>query len=226
MPRETLDRRLQHLRNEVLMLGGMVEQAVLRSVDALKRRDLNESNRIYEEDAQINEVRYAIENAIIIMIATQQPIAKDLRLLASFLEISTELERIGDYAKGISKVNLRYGDNPFPIALDDIETMAELGTDMLRRALRAFVDEDVAAASRIPPEDDKVDALYNKVYRDLVNAMIAKPEIIDYANLLMWVSHNLERLADRVTNICERTVFIATGDLYELDSDLKEEISD
>lgn len=223
MPRETLDRQVHHLQNEVLLLGSMVEQAMLQSVDALKNRDLATARRIYDEDHLINEKRYAIENAILILIATQQPMARDLRMLAAILEVITELERMGDYAKGIAKVNMRLGDFYPSLNFAEFSTMADLAVGMLHRALSAFVTENAQLAHEIPAEDDAVDALYNKVYRDLVSAMIANPDIIDQANLLMWVAHNIERMADRVTNICERTVFIATGELMEMDTDDEDE---
>ncbi len=218
MTRETLDRQIHHIQDEVLLLGSMVEQAMLKSVDALKRRDLKTSRTLYEEDILINEKRFAIENAILILIATQQPMARDLRSLAAMLEVITELERMGDYAKGIGKVNIRLGNHTIPTPFREIDLMADLAVSMLHRSLSAFINEDAGQASAIPLEDDKVDDLYNHVARNLVNAMIANPENIDAANLLMWVAHNLERMADRVTNICERTVFIATGELLELES--------
>jgi phosphate transport system protein len=218
MPRDTLDRQIQHLQDEVLLLGSMVEQAMLNAVDALKNRDLDAAHQIYEEDYLINEKRFAIENAILILIATQQPIARDLRQLAAMLEVITDLERMGDYAKGIAKVTVKLGDSNISIPHSDIGHMAELAVGMLHRALSAFITENQKMASAIPLEDDEVDELYNKVYRGVVSAMIADPETSDQSNLIMWVAHNLERMADRVTNICERTVFIATGELLELDS--------
>jgi phosphate transport system protein len=223
MPRETLDRQIHQLQDEVLLLGSMVEQALLNAVDALKRRDIPTAQRIFNDDVLVNEKRYALENAIIIIIATQQPMAHDLRLLASVLETIIELERIGDYAKGISKVVVRLGDSEIPVPIREFSQMAEMCGNILHRALSAFVNEDDAQAREIVLEDDKVDALYNKAYHAIVATMIANPEIIDQANLLIWVAHNLERAADRVTNICERTVYIATGELFELDTDDSEE---
>jgi phosphate transport system protein len=223
MPRETLDRQLQHLQEEVLLLGSMVEQAMLESVDALKRQDMETAKRIFNDDHLINEKRYAIENAILILIATQQPMARDLRLMAAILEVITELERMGDYAKGIAKVTMRLNNSPTALGVREFTQMADLAVDMLHRALGAFVAEDAQMAYEIPAEDDAIDELYNTVYRNLVAAMIANPEMIDEANQLMWVAHNIERLADRVTNICERTVFIATGELMELDADDEED---
>lgn len=218
MPRQTLDREIHHLQDEVLLLGSMVEQAMLNAIDALKRRDLEAARRVYREDNLINEKRYAIENRVIILFATQQPIAHDLRLLAAILEVITELERMGDYAKGIAKINLRIGQDDTPIPGREISRMGDLAVGMLHRALSAFIAEDVAMAYRIPKEDDDVDELYNQIYRKMVAAMIADPGTIDHANYIMWVVHNIERMADRVTNICERTIFIATGELLEIDS--------
>ncbi|MBU1662366.1 MAG: phosphate signaling complex protein PhoU [Chloroflexi bacterium] len=216
MTRETLDRQIQKLLDEVLALGSMVEQAILDAVESLERRDLKAARRIYAGDKQINEKRFEIENDALIIIATQQPMARDLRILASVLDIASELERMGDYAKGIALINIRMGDDPLIKPLIDVPRMAELTTDMLHRALGAFVAGDAESALAIPKEDDEVDALYNQVYRDLLTFMISDPSTIDRATYLLWVAHNLERAADRVTNICERTVFVATGELIEI----------
>ncbi|MDZ4158648.1 MAG: phosphate signaling complex protein PhoU, partial [Anaerolineaceae bacterium] len=206
MPRETLDRQISHLKDEVILLGSMVEQAMLNAVEALKHRDAASARQIYDADLLINDKRFAIENAILILIATQQPLAKDLRMLAAMLEVITELERMGDYAKGVAKSTLKLGDAVLPLPIREISQMAELSVDMLHRALIAFINENSNEAMLIPLEDKKVDQLYNQVYRSVVCSMIANPDIIDQANLMFWVSHNLERMADRVTNICERTV--------------------
>ncbi|NLF51902.1 MAG: phosphate signaling complex protein PhoU [Leptolinea sp.] len=218
MTRELLTHQIKQLLDEVLILGSMVEQATLNAISTLKNRDVKAARDVYDDDATINEKRFAIENAIIITIATQQPMARDLRTLAAILEIITELERMGDYAKGIAKVTMRLGDVEIPIPMREIEKMGELGVGMLHRALSAFVEEDAKTASKIPVEDDAVDAIYNEMYRGLVKQMITDPGLIESTNLLLWVAHNLERLADRVTNICERTVFITTGELMEMDT--------
>lgn len=218
MTRENLNRQIHLMQDEVLLLGSMVEQAMLDAVEALKRRDTITSQRILSEDHLINEKRFAIENAILITIATQQPMAHDLRMLAAMLEVINELERMGDYAKGIGKVNLRLGDSTINIPSREISQMAEQAVSMLHRALGAFISENAKQAYAIPAEDDQVDELYNHIYRILVKQMISDPAAIDHINLLLWVAHNLERMADRVTNICERTVFTATGELMEMDS--------
>jgi phosphate transport system protein len=221
--RKTFETEIQQLKDELLVLGSMVEQQILGSVDSLKKRDLDASRRIYETDDQVNSKRYAIEEQVMIVIATQQPMAHDLRLLASILEVSGELERMGDYAKGIATVSIRMGDEPLLKPLIDIPRMAEKGADMLHRALGAFVHEDVEAARAIPAEDDEVDGLYNQIYHELMLFVIQDAKTIERANRLLWVAHNLERLADRVSNICERTVFIATGELKELEKHDKKE---
>lgn len=216
--RRTLETEIQDLRNDLIYLGSMVEQQILGSVDSLKRRDLAASEQIIQTDIQVNKKRYSIEEKVMIVIATQQPMAHDLRLLASMLEIAGELERIGDYAKGIAKISLRIADEPLIKPLVDIPRMAEKGADMLHRALRAFVEENVADAEKIPTEDDFVDNLYDQVYRELMVLIIGDPKLIQRANWLLWVAHNLERMSDRVTNVCERTIFVVTGELREISS--------
>ncbi|MEZ0394891.1 MAG: phosphate signaling complex protein PhoU [Anaerolineales bacterium] len=224
--RKSFESDIQHLKDELLLLGSMVEQATLESVEALKKRDIEASRRIYDMDLKINAKRYAIEEQVMILIATQQPMAHDLRLLASILEVAGELERMGDYAKGIATINIRMGDQPLLKPLVDVPRMAQIGTSMLHRALTAFVNEDAEAARRIPTEDDEVDLLYNQVYRELMTFVLENPQNIERANWLLWVAHNLERLADRVTNICERAIFIVTGEIKEIKTtydELKEE---
>ncbi len=218
MARETFERQLQMLLDQVLVLGSMVEQAVLDSLDALKLRDLTAARRIREADLQINEKRYSIESGCITLIATQQPMARDVRFLAAILEIITELERIGDYAKGICKITLLVSEETIdPELLSTLQQMAAIGLDMLRRALDAFVRGDAASAREIPAEDSKVDALYNQIYRKLMERMAADITTINRANHIMWAAHNLERMSDRVTNICERIIYVATGEMKELD---------
>ena len=218
MLRKTFEAEIKQVKDNVLLLGSMVEESIIGSVEALKKRDLNEAQKILDGDSEINKLRFDIENQLMILIATQQPMAHDLRLLASILEISAELERMGDYAKGIAKINLRMGDQPLLKPLIDVPRMAQKDVDMLHRALTAFVNEDVETARQIPFEDDEVDALYNQVYRELMTIILGDPSAIERANWLLWVAHNLERVADRVTNICERTIFVATGELVEIDA--------
>ncbi len=216
--RETFDRTLHKLLGQVLVLGSMVEEAVQESVQALIRRDFAAARRIYAADQRINEKRYAIEQDCIALIATQQPMARDVRFLAAILEIITELERIGDYAKGVCKINLLMSEEPIDQAtMSTLKQMAEHGLSMLRRSLDAFVAEDVTTARLIPGEDDAVDQLYNELYRSLLARMTTLSSSADRSNYLMWVAHNLERMADRVINICERIIYVSTGEMKELD---------
>jgi phosphate transport system protein len=214
--RKTFEMEIQQLKDELLLMGSMVEQQVTDAVEALKKRDQPASRRIFAADAKINTKRYAIEEQVMVLIATQQPMAHDLRLLASILEVSAELERMGDYAKGIATINIRMGDEPPLKPLIDIPRMAQKASDMLHRALTAFINEDAEAARSIPAEDDEVDGLYTQVYRELMTYVMSDPRNIDRANFLLWTAHNLERFADRVTNICERTMFIVTGEMKEI----------
>lgn len=218
MVRKIFETEIQLVKDNVLVLGSMVEQALLDSVEALRKRDIPMAEKVFAEDKAINRKRFEIENQLMTLIATQQPMARDLRLLASTLEIVSELERMGDYAKGIANINIRMGDAPLLKPLIDIPRMANKGVDMLHRALTAFINDDVTAANALPVEDDEVDALYNQIYRELMTFIIQDPTTIERANWLLWVAHNLERFADRVTNICERTVFIVTGELGEIKS--------
>ncbi len=219
--REHFDRQMQGILDQVLILGSMAEQAVNASVEALLRGNLAVSRQIYTGDQRINEKRYEIEEAILTLIATQQPMARDLRLLAANLEIITELERIADYAKGIAKINLLLGPERSLSASSDLGQMADLATEMLQRALQAFVSRDAQAARRLPLEDEKVDILYDQIYHEMLKFMIADPATVNQANYLIWAAHNLERMADRVTNICERTVFAVTGEIMELDQPVR-----
>jgi phosphate transport system protein len=171
-------------------------------------------------DQIINARRFEIEDQILALIATQQPVARDMRVLAAVLEIITELERIGDYAKGIAKINFLLGEEPLLKPLIDLPQMAGKARDMLNRTLEAFVWRDTDAARSIALEDDEVDRLFNRVERELMELVVSDPcpKTIERANHLLWAAHNLERAADRVTNICERIVFLATGRMEEMHS--------
>jgi phosphate transport system protein len=219
MTRQTFDQELNRLQDEVLALGSMVEEALVRSVETLKQRDFAASRQVIAGDRAINERRYAIEDDAITLIATQQPMAGDMRLLAAILEIVTELERMGDYAKGIARINLMIGEEPLIKPLIDLPAMARKARDMLHAALVAFVQRDLEAARAIPKGDEEVDGLYNQVYRELISYILEDPQLIEQANQLMWAAHNLERTADRVINLCERVIYTVTGELTELSAD-------
>jgi phosphate transport system protein len=220
MARNAFDQELQDLEKRLLELGGIVEEALVEAVDALKRLDLEKAAQIIDADRSVNERRHAIERETFVLIATQQPMAVDLRTLAAVLEIATELERIGDYAKGIAKITIKMGTEPFVKPLIDIPRMAEKARNMLHRALQAFFGRDTKLARAIPPEDDEMDALYDQIFRELITYIMADPKLVDRASYLIWVAHNLERAADRVVNICERVIFMVTGEVVEFDDNL------
>jgi phosphate transport system protein len=225
MPRETFDRELQRLQDETLALASMVEEAITKAVDTLKRRDYEASRQLIDNDRLINDKRFEIEGDVLVLIATQQPMASDLRTIAAILEITTELERMGDYAKGIAKINLMIGDEPLIKPLIDLPRMATKARDMLHRSLDAFVRRDIDLARSIPKDDEEIDGLYNQIYRELISYIIADPRTIEQANQLLWAAHNLERTADRVINICERVVFTVTGEMEEMDGDESKDVS-
>jgi phosphate transport system protein len=214
--RTTFHKRLREIEDEMLVMGSMIEKAISRSIEALKNRDLALAQQIIADDQKINEKRLDIEEKCIQLIATQQPMASDLRVIMSVHNITSELERIGDHAEGIAKIAIMIGDEPPLKPLIDIPRMAEKTNEMLRRSLEAFVNRDAESAIKIAAEDDEVDNLYDQVFRELLVFMMEDPKTITRATRLIWVAHNLERSADRVTNICEGVVFIVTGKLKEI----------
>lgn len=216
MSREFFHRELAQLKDEVLILGSMTEKAVLDAMEALRDGDTQWSHKIIVEDERINRKRFEIEEKAIFVIASQQPMATDLRALLSILYITTDLERIGDHAEGIAKINILMGDEPLPRRLSYIPSMADRAVAMLSDSLKAFINEDVDFARQICDADDEVDRLQDSVYDDCIKAMIAEPSTIQRHTYLVWTAHNLERIADRCTNICERTIFLVTGRMEEI----------
>jgi phosphate transport system protein len=214
--RTEFHKKIEEIRGDVLAMGSMVEKALLRSIQALKARDLALAEQVIADDIKVNERRFEIEEKCIQLIATQQPIASDLRIIMSVANVVTELERIGDHAEGIAKIVIMIGDEPPLKPIVDLPRMAEKTVDMLHRSLTAFTSHDAESARKIVTEDDEVDNLYDQVYRELLSFMSEDPKTITRATRLIWVAHNLERSADRVTNICERVVYNVTGKMEEI----------
>ncbi len=214
--RPSFDQTLRRLQKDVVGLGTMVDDAMQRAAEALNELDSGEARRIIDTDVRINQERLRIEEEAIELIATQQPMARDLRSIVAALEIVTELERIGDYAAGNAKIVLLHAGAPVVARLSELEAMAAEARSMLRRSLTAYLDGDASAAIAIAAEDDRVDELHERVYHMMLETMLADPSTIQRATWLLWVAHNLERSADRVTNICERVVYQATGRLEEI----------
>ena len=212
-PRAEFDRDLRRLQDELLALGSMAEKAVAKAVEALRTRDLAMSQQVIRDDDAIDKKRAELEERAVDLIAIQQPVASDLRMLIAALHVSMELERIGDYAEGIGKISLMMGDQPPIKPLVDIPRMAEKATAMLRASLDALVNHDVDQAYQVLRDDDEVDALYDQVYRELLLLMAQDPKVIERGTHLLWAAHDLERIADRATNIAEQVIYLVAGKL-------------
>jgi phosphate transport system protein len=216
MTREHYSQELADLRASVVAMASMTNKAIDNAVTALARRDVRLAEQVVAADGAINEHRWRTEEQALLVIATQAPMARDLRMIAAVIHIVTDLERMADHAAGIAKIALQTADRPPLKPLVDIPRMSEIARSMLHDAITAFIEDDQVAARAIVARDDEVDALYDQIYRELLTFMLADPTTIDQATHLLWAAHNLERIADRVTNICERVVFAATGQLEEL----------
>lgn len=207
---------MREIESDVVAMGNAVEKQIERSVEALKKRDLPLAHRVMADDAKINHQRFTIEDKCIKLIAAHHPSEADLRLVAAIFNIIVDLERTGDYAEGIAKIAIMIGDEPPLKPLIDIPRMAEIAIEMTRGSLDAFAKRDVEKAKKVVSLDNVVDGLYDQVFRELITFMMVDPKTIDRATRLIWVAHNLERAADRSTNICERVVFLVTGKMEEI----------
>lgn len=217
MPRSYYTQELQQLRDDVMIMASMVYQQLTDAVQGLRLADPDSARRIIAQDSEINRRRFLLEDTTLTIIATQQPMAGDMRFLAGTLEIISELERIGDYAKGIARITTMLGRDSGLTMPPQLGEMCELALGMLRRSVEAFIGGDIEAARVIPDADDAVDVLYNEVNLELVKIVSAEPSKMPMANLYSWAAHNIERTADRSTNICERTLYMVTGEMRELD---------
>jgi phosphate transport system protein len=213
--RTEFDREIRLLQEEIVLMGSMVRKQIERSVAALKALDHEAARRVIEADDEVDHMRFQIEERALTLMATQQPMASDLRAIVACLYMIVDIERMGDHAQGIAKIVLRHDDQPLLKPLIDIPRMAQIGEEMLDQALKAFLAHDADAAREVARLDDEVDALYDQIYRELLTYMISDPRTIDRATWLLWVAHNLERIADRATNICERVIFLVTGKMEE-----------
>ena len=216
MTRDLFKAELRQLQDDVLTLGSMTEKAILDAMESLRDGDVEWSRRIIADDAKINRKRFEIEDRAIAVVATQQPMATDLRALVSVLYIITDLERIADHAEGVARINTMMEPEPLPRKLGYIPAMADRAVAMLRDSLKAYIDQDVEAARQICHADDEVDRLQDSVYEEAFRAMVADPSTIQRYTYLLWTAHNLERIADRCTNICERVIYTVTGHMDEL----------
>ncbi|MFN2143322.1 MAG: phosphate signaling complex protein PhoU [Candidatus Promineifilaceae bacterium] len=221
MSRGFFDRDLDNLKTRLLTLGSEVEENLGRVSDALISRNAVLAQRLVDFDNQVNSQRIDLMMNSLTLIATQQPMARDMRFIAAVIEIAGELERIHDYVKGIAKTSLEIGPEGdlLPSFKEDFPRMAELAQDMLHRAMLAFSENDAVLARSLVKWDNQVDYIFNSLYKDIVGYASASPKRIAHANQLEWTIHNMERAADRVVNICEWVVYIATGTYSEFDSE-------
>jgi phosphate transport system protein len=215
-PRESFHRHLHELQDDLLVMGSMVEKAIERAMESLKNRDLELARQVIADDVKINQKRFDIEEKCVDLIVTQQPMASDLRIIIAVLNIIIDLERIADHAEGNAKIAVMIGNEPPLKPLIDLPRMSQKTGEMLRRSLDSFINRDAEAARQICGEDDEIDNLYDQVFRELLTFMAEDGRTITRATRLIWVAHNLERSADRVTNICERVIYVVTGKMAEI----------
>jgi phosphate transport system protein len=216
MTRHEFHQQLDALRGDVVAMGSMVDKAIARASDALTQRNVAVAQRVIAGDDAIDAQRWGIEDAAMHLLAIQAPLAGDLRAIVAAIHIGTDLERMGDHAAGIAKLAIDIAGEPAVKPLLDLPRMAELTREMLGESIAAYIDADAATARAIAERDDEIDGLSNQIYRELLTYMLADPAAIDPATRLLWVAHNYERLADRITNICERVIFVATGRTEEI----------
>lgn len=214
--RAAFDRAFAKIQDDILKMGGMVDQAIYQSVESLKTRNQVLARDVIDADEDVNALRFAVEEAVLALIATQQPAASDLRAVVAAMNVVVEMERMADHASGIAKTVILMGDEPLLKPLIDIPRMAELARQMLKDCLQAYIDQEAGKAESIASRDDEMDSYYRAVFDELVEIMAGKPDSVERATYLLWCAHNLERISDRVTNIAERIIFVSTGDMKEL----------
>jgi phosphate transport system protein len=215
--RQEFDKDLGRLEADLILMSGLVEQAIFNALNALKNRDIERSQKVIDEDDHIDETELEIERSCVELIRREAPMAGDLRRIVASLHVAGELERIGDYAEGIAKISITMGSQPPLKELIDIPRMGDMAVSMLKRSLEAFISRDAdivrTLTVNLENDDDEVDDLYAKVQADLMELVKSNPDNAERATYLMWVAHNVERVADRAMNIGERALYQATGEL-------------
>ncbi len=214
--RATFDHEFQAICDDLVLSSQKVDWAIDSSLKALMDGDMDLAEKIRKQDEEINQLRFKIEEACVVTIATQQPAAGDLRAVIAAMHIATEMERMGDHAAGIAKIVIMMHKTPGFKNIKKIPKMGEMSRRMLQDCVQAFIKRDITWAREIAAQDDKMDEMYKDLFERLIKIMAKKPQTITRATYLMWTGHNLERIADRVTNIAEQIIFMATGDLSEL----------
>jgi phosphate transport system protein len=220
--RRELDQVLHQLQDDLIKMQGLLTEALQDAIRSLKNQDIDLAEQVVQRDEAINELRYEVEHFCVDAIATQQPVASDLRIIMAALHIAVELERMGDHAAGVAKATLKIGDEPLIKPLIDLPRMGIVSIEMSRAALEAFFERDEVAAQAVVDRDDEVDDLYDQILRELITYMIEDPHKIRQGTQLLWAAHALERIADRATNIAERVIFVQTGEMDDLTSESTE----
>jgi phosphate transport system protein len=215
--RSAFHHQLQELRDDVVTMASMVDKAIARAVDALRTQDVQLAQTVVEGDRAINDLRWQGEDRALTLIATQGPMAADLRTVAASMQIFTDLERMGDHAAGIAKIVIYTANEPLLKPLVDIPQMAQIARSMLNSAITALLQRNVELAREISASDEQIDRLYDAVIRELLTFMRADPDTITRATHLLWAAHDIERIGDRVTNVCERVIFLVSGQFEEID---------
>ncbi len=221
MTRAAYENQIRDLRDQVVSMASMVDKAIARAIEALEYQNVDLARRVRKDDKMINAARWEGEDSALRIIATQGPMAGDLRQIAAALQIFTDLERMADHAAGVAKIVVETADEALLKPLVDIPRMSVVAREMLSSSITAFVEQDEAQARRVAIRDDEVDDLYDQVYRELLTYMLADPGTINRATHLLWAAHNIERIGDRVTNICERVIFTVTGEIEAMDGGRK-----
>lgn len=213
--RSSLDRDLMALRDNVLRLSSLVDAAIQQALRALRQQDIGLAHHVVDNDLRINKLRYQIEEDAYHLIARQQPTARDLRGIIASIHIAIELERIGDYAAGIGTLVIQMSNDALLKPLVDIPRMVDISRQMLRTALNAYVHWDEEQARKTILRDQEIDVLDDRVYHELITLMVEDKRNIGRATFMLWISHNVERIGDRITNICERTIYMVTGEIFQ-----------
>lgn len=216
MTREHFDNQILEVKNKVLRMGILVESIISLSVTALKNQDIDMAKRVYSEDDKIDDIELEIEQQCMMMLVLQQPLAKDLRTIATALKIITDLERMGDNAVNIAKIALEIGKEPLIKPLVDIPKMAHISQSMVKMSLEAFVNEDIELAEKVALMDEDVDALYKATIDEVLNIITDNKSSAKQGTKLLFIGRYLERIADHTTNICERIIYMVTGELKEI----------
>lgn len=219
--RSILDKELLKLKSDIMQMNSMVDEAIDQAMTALNNRDIPQATGVIERDAQINRLRFDIEQDCLRILATQFPVATDLRMVIAAIHIAVELERIADHAAGIARLVARMADEEDIDTLHKLPKMAKRARDMVREGVEAYMQQDPERAWKMIGRDDKIDRQYNKLFRSSLEEM-RDEAYLRRATFLLWVGHNLERIGDRATNIAERVIFTCTGELIEINQDWDE----